>query len=75
MTKPSAPLNRLYYGDNLDVLRRHVDDESVDLVYLDPPFNVGGEFSARPVPTAAHSTCGEGKAQKRHVAYRVSGID
>jgi 16S rRNA G966 N2-methylase RsmD len=29
--------NFLYYGDNLDVLRRHVGDESVDLVYLDPP--------------------------------------
>jgi site-specific DNA-methyltransferase (adenine-specific) len=29
----------LYYGDNLDVMRRHVRDESVDLVYLDPPFN------------------------------------
>ncbi len=38
MMKPSAPLNQLYYGDNLDVLRRHIDDESVDLVYLDPPF-------------------------------------
>ena len=31
--------NQLYYGDNLDVLRRHIKDESVDLVYLDPPFN------------------------------------
>jgi len=31
--------NVLYYGDNLDVLRRHVKDETVDLVYLDPPFN------------------------------------
>src|SRR3989337_2406204 len=31
--------NVLYYGDNLDVLRRHVRDESVDLIYLDPPFN------------------------------------
>lgn len=31
--------NALYFGDNLDVLRRHVADESVDLVYLDPPFN------------------------------------
>jgi 16S rRNA G966 N2-methylase RsmD len=31
--------NPLYYGDNLDVLRRHVAAESVDLVYLDPPFN------------------------------------
>jgi adenine specific DNA methylase Mod len=30
--------NLLYYGDNLDVLRRHIKDESVDLVYLDPPF-------------------------------------
>lgn len=29
--------NTLYYGDNLDVLRRHVQDASVDLVYLDPP--------------------------------------
>ncbi len=31
--------NALYYGDNLDVLRRHVKDETVDLIYLDPPFN------------------------------------
>ncbi len=30
--------NTLFYGDNLDVLRRHVADESVDLIYLDPPF-------------------------------------
>jgi len=30
--------NTLYYGDNLDILRRYIDDESVDLVYLDPPF-------------------------------------
>ncbi|MGH7460566.1 MAG: DNA methyltransferase [Longimicrobiales bacterium] len=32
-------MNRLFYGDNLDVLRDHVDDRSVDLIYLDPPFN------------------------------------
>lgn len=30
--------NTLYYGDNLDILRRYVGDESVDLIYLDPPF-------------------------------------
>ncbi len=30
--------NLLHYGDNLDVLRRHIGDESIDLVYLDPPF-------------------------------------
>ncbi len=32
-----AEPNLLYYGNNLDVLRRHVKDESVDLVYLNPP--------------------------------------
>jgi len=32
-------MNRLYYGDNLDILREHIPDESVDLIYLDPPFN------------------------------------
>ncbi|HEX9882109.1 MAG TPA: DNA methyltransferase, partial [Hyphomicrobium sp.] len=31
--------NALYYGDNLEVLRQHIADESVDLIYLDPPFN------------------------------------
>jgi DNA modification methylase len=31
--------NKLYYGDNLDVLRRKIDSESVDLCYIDPPFN------------------------------------
>jgi len=33
--------NTLYYGDNLDILREHIPDESVDLIYLDPPFNTG----------------------------------
>lgn len=33
------PDNYLYYGDNLDILRRYVKDETVDLMYLDPPFN------------------------------------
>jgi site-specific DNA-methyltransferase (adenine-specific) len=39
------PENKLYYGDNLDVLRRYVDDESVDLVYLDPPFNSRQDYN------------------------------
>ena len=37
--------NRLYYGDNIDVLRAHVRDESVDLVYLDPPFNSNAGYN------------------------------
>jgi DNA modification methylase len=35
----SSGQNQLYYGDNLDVLREHIATASVDLVYLDPPFN------------------------------------
>jgi site-specific DNA-methyltransferase (adenine-specific) len=35
----------LYYGDNLDVLRRYVEDESVDLVCLDPPFNSSKDYN------------------------------
>jgi len=31
--------NVLYYGDNLEILRNHIPDESIDLIYLDPPFN------------------------------------
>ena len=31
--------NKLYYGDNLQVLRDYIADGSVDLIYLDPPFN------------------------------------
>jgi DNA modification methylase len=31
--------NRLYFGDNLKILREYVPDASVDLIYLDPPFN------------------------------------
>ncbi len=37
--------NRLYYGDNLDVLRRHIRDESVDLIYLDPPFKSNQDYN------------------------------
>jgi len=37
--------NALYYGDNLDVLRRYVPDESVDLIYLDPPFNSAQDYN------------------------------
>jgi site-specific DNA-methyltransferase (adenine-specific) len=38
-------VNKLYYGDNLDVLRRHIKDETVDLIYLDPPFNSNATYN------------------------------
>ncbi len=37
--------NALYYGDNLDVLRKEIRDESVDLIYLDPPFNSNATYN------------------------------
>ena len=37
--------NTLYYGDNLPILREHVAAESVDLVYLDPPFNSNRSYN------------------------------
>ncbi len=37
--------NTLYYGDNLEILRQYVADESVDLVYLDPPFNSNATYN------------------------------
>ncbi len=40
-----ANKNKLYFGDNLEVLRLHVADESVDLVYLDPPFNSNANYN------------------------------
>jgi site-specific DNA-methyltransferase (adenine-specific) len=37
---PRTPAgNTLFYGDNLAILREHIEDASVDLIYLDPPFN------------------------------------
>ena len=42
---PENSPNQLFYGDNLDVLRRYVADESVDLVYLDPPFNSNANYN------------------------------
>jgi site-specific DNA-methyltransferase (adenine-specific) len=40
-----VPDNLLYYGDNLEVLKRHIKDETVDLIYLDPPFNSNASYN------------------------------
>lgn len=37
--------NVLYYGDNLEILRKYIPDESVDLIYLDPPFNSQADYN------------------------------
>src|ERR1043165_1977497 len=38
-------MNKLFFGDNLNILREHIADESVDLIYLDPPFNSKRDYS------------------------------
>ena len=38
-------MNHLYYGDNLKVLRDSIKDQSVDLIYLDPPFNSNASYN------------------------------
>ncbi|HBV85535.1 MAG TPA: modification methylase [Desulfosporosinus sp.] len=37
--------NKFYFGDNLVVLRSYVQDESIDLIYLDPPFNSKANYN------------------------------
>ncbi len=51
-------MKALYYGDNLQVLRDSIATETVDLVYLDPPFNLNATYnvglpweSGREIPT------------------------
>src|SRR5512139_2686846 len=37
--------NTLFYGDNLPILREYIPDESIDLIYLDPPFNSNRSYN------------------------------
>ena len=62
--------NYLYYGDNLDILRHHIASESIDLIYLDPPFNSNRNYNVlfkeksggphhpkfKPLPTLGNGT-------------------
>jgi adenine specific DNA methylase Mod len=38
-------MNTLYFGDNLEVLRDSIAEQSVDLVYLELPFNGGANYN------------------------------
>jgi site-specific DNA-methyltransferase (adenine-specific) len=45
MTPKPITQNTLFYGDNLDILRDYIPDASVDLIYLDPPFNSSRNYN------------------------------
>jgi 16S rRNA G966 N2-methylase RsmD len=57
-------MNTLYYGDNLKILRDHIKDESVDLIYLDPPFNSNRNYIASAKSDNSNNLAGtsEGKS-------------
>ena len=42
---PTPTPNQLYFGDNLAVMREHLADASVDLIYLDPPFKSDAAYN------------------------------
>lgn len=45
MTQAPITKNTLFYGDNLPILREHIPDNSIDLIYLDPPFNSNRSYN------------------------------
>ncbi len=49
-------MNQLYYGDNLEILRDHIHDESVDLIYLDPPFNSNRSYNVLFAEKSGHES-------------------
>ncbi|HNT26691.1 MAG TPA: site-specific DNA-methyltransferase [bacterium] len=49
-------MNKLYFGDNLHILRDHIADESVDLIYLDPPFNSKANYNVLFKTPAGHES-------------------
>lgn len=64
MATSGTPANRLFYGDNLAVLREHVADEAVDLVYLDPPFNSNADYNV---------LFAEKSGEKAHAQFQAFG--
>ena len=58
----SCGVNKLYFGDNLDVLREKVKDETVDLVYLDPPFNSDANYNVLFKAAGGHASGAQAEA-------------
>ena len=66
--------NRLFCGDNLEVLRRHIAGDSIDLCYIDPPFHSRRNYSAREQAGAFRDTwTWDAAAQSGFDAIRASG--
>ena len=57
-------VNKLYCGDNLEILRQYVAEESVDLIYLDPPFNSKADYNVLFKTTAGEASVAQAGAFK-----------
>jgi DNA modification methylase len=66
-------MNRLYWGDNLNILRSHIADASVDLVYLDPPFNSRRDYVLRDQREKSVSELASGKTVAFEDTWRWDG--
>ena len=60
--------NRLYFGDNLSVLREQIADESVDLIYLDPPFNSNATYNVLFEEKSGQASTAPDHRLRRHLA-------
>jgi site-specific DNA-methyltransferase (adenine-specific) len=60
-------INILYLGDNLDILRRYLPDASVDLVYLDPPFNSNRDDNVIFRDDSGNATDAQSARLRRHL--------
>ncbi len=62
--------NTLFYGDNLFILREYIDAESVDLIYLDPPFNSSRSYNV--LFKDEHGTDSEARKERREKGSDLS---
>lgn len=67
--------NTLHYGDNLDVLREAIDDASVDLIYLDPPFNSNADYNVLYRSPAGHRSEAQVEAFKDTWNWTLDGAE
>ena len=68
-------MNTLYYGDNLKILRDYIKDESVDLIYLDPPFNSNRNYNVlfrNEAGSEAESQTGAKTCSRRLLVWRIA---
>lgn len=66
----------LFYGDNLDVLRRYIKDETVDLIYLDPPFNSNADYAVEDREhRASLSAAAQDRVRPVQVTVRARGLE